>query len=30
MLNPSIVAYSVEWFGSWDLPLYVMGEQYGT
>ena len=25
MLNPLIVAYSVEWFGSWDLPLYVMG-----
>ncbi len=25
MLNPLIVAYSVKWFGSWDLPLYVMG-----
>ena len=25
MLNPLIVAYSVEWFGSWDVPLYVMG-----
>jgi len=25
MLNPLIVAYSVEWFASWDLPLYVMG-----
>jgi ACS family glucarate transporter-like MFS transporter len=25
MLNPLIVAYSVEWFGSWNLPLYVMG-----
>ncbi|HUR16988.1 MAG TPA: MFS transporter, partial [Candidatus Limnocylindrales bacterium] len=25
MLNPLIVAYSVSWFGSWDLPLYVMG-----
>ena len=25
MLNPLIVAYSVEWFRSWDLPLYVMG-----
>jgi hypothetical protein len=25
MLNPLIVAYSVEWFGSWDLPRYVMG-----
>jgi MFS family permease len=25
MLNPLIVAYSVEWFGSWNLPLYLMG-----
>jgi nitrate/nitrite transporter NarK len=25
MLNPLIVAYSVAWFGNWDLPLYVMG-----
>jgi MFS family permease len=25
MLNPLIVAYSVEWFHSWDVPLYVMG-----
>jgi ACS family glucarate transporter-like MFS transporter len=25
MLNPLIVAYSVQWFGSWNLPLYVMG-----
>jgi len=25
MLNPLIVAYSVQWFGSWDLPLYLMG-----
>ncbi len=25
MLNPLIVAYSVEWFGSWNLPLYIMG-----
>ena len=25
MLNPLIVAYSVTWFASWDLPLYVMG-----
>jgi hypothetical protein len=25
MLNPSIVAFSVEWFHSWNLPLYVMG-----
>jgi cyanate permease len=25
MLNPLIVAYSVEWFGNWSLPLYLMG-----
>jgi MFS family permease len=25
MLNPLIVAYSVQWFGSWNLPLYIMG-----
>ena len=25
MLNPLIVAYSVEWFGNWNLPLYLMG-----
>jgi MFS family permease len=25
MLNPLIVAYSVQWFGRWDLPLYLMG-----
>ena len=25
MLNPLIVAYSVEWFANWDVPLYVMG-----
>jgi ACS family glucarate transporter-like MFS transporter len=25
MLNPLIVAYSVQWFHSWDVPLYVMG-----
>jgi ACS family glucarate transporter-like MFS transporter len=25
MLNPLIVGYSVKWFQSWDLPLYVMG-----
>ena len=25
MLNPLIVAYSVDWFANWDLPLYVMG-----
>lgn len=25
MLNPLIVAYSVAWFGSWNVPLYLMG-----
>jgi ACS family glucarate transporter-like MFS transporter len=25
MLNPLIVAYSVLWFGSWNVPLYLMG-----
>jgi len=25
MLNPLIVAYSVTWFGSWNMPLYLMG-----
>jgi MFS family permease len=25
LLCPLIVAYSVEWFKSWDLPLYLMG-----
>jgi MFS family permease len=25
MLNPLIVAYSVQWFGSWNIPLYLMG-----
>ena len=25
MLNPLIVAYSVQWFGSWNVPLYLMG-----
>ena len=25
MLNPLIVAYSVQWFGNWDVPLYLMG-----
>jgi MFS transporter, ACS family, glucarate transporter len=25
MLNPLIVAYSVQWFASWNLPLYLMG-----
>ena len=25
LMCPLIVAYSVEWFGSWDLPLYLMG-----
>jgi cyanate permease len=25
MLNPLIVAYSVQWLGSWNVPLYLMG-----
>jgi sugar phosphate permease len=25
MLNPLIVAYSVQWFNNWSLPLYLMG-----
>jgi MFS family permease len=25
MLNPLIVAYSVQWFNNWNLPLYLMG-----
>ena len=25
MLNPLIVAYAVQWFGNWDVPLYLMG-----
>jgi MFS family permease len=25
MLNPLIVAYSVQWFDSWNPPLYLMG-----
>ena len=25
MLNPLIVAYSVQWFSNWNLPLYLMG-----
>lgn len=25
LLCPLIVAYSVEWYGSWNLPLYLMG-----
>ena len=25
LLCPLLVAYSVEWFGSWDFPLYLMG-----
>jgi MFS transporter, ACS family, glucarate transporter len=25
MLNPLIVAYSVQWFGNWNLPLQLMG-----
>ena len=24
-LKPLIVAYSVQWFGSWNVPLYLMG-----
>ena len=28
MLNPLIVAYSVEWFGSWNVPLYLMGSLF--
>jgi MFS family permease len=28
MLNPLIVAYSVQWFGSWNLPLYLMGSLF--
>jgi ACS family glucarate transporter-like MFS transporter len=30
MLNPLIVAYSVQWFGSWNLPLYVMSALFFT
>ena len=30
MLNPLIVAYSVQWFGAWNLPLYVMGALFLT
>jgi MFS-type transporter involved in bile tolerance (Atg22 family) len=25
LLCPLLVAYSVEWFGSWNFPLYFMG-----
>lgn len=25
LLCPLIVAYSVEWFNNWDMPLYLMG-----
>ena len=25
MLSPLLVAYSVQWFGSWNVPLYLMG-----
>jgi sugar phosphate permease len=25
MLNPLIVAYSVQWFDNWNLPLHLMG-----
>jgi hypothetical protein len=25
MHNPLIVAYSVQWLGSWNMPLYLMG-----
>ena len=28
ILNPLIVAYSVEWFASWDVPLYVTGSLF--
>lgn len=28
MLNPLIVAYSVQWFGSWNVPLYLMGVMF--
>ena len=28
MLNPLIVAYSVQWFGSWNVPLYLMGSLF--
>ena len=28
LLCPLIVAYSVEWYGSWDLPLYLMGSLF--
>ena len=28
MLNPLIVAYSVQWFNNWNLPLYLMGSLF--
>jgi len=28
MLNPLIVAYSVQWFSNWNLPLYLMGSLF--
>jgi hypothetical protein len=28
MLCPLIVAYSVERYGSWDFPLYLMGSLF--
>ena len=28
LLCPLIVAYSVEWYGSWDLPLYLIGSLF--
>jgi ACS family glucarate transporter-like MFS transporter len=28
LLCPLIVAYSVEWYGTWDLPLYLMGSLF--
>ena len=28
LLCPLVVAYSVEWYGSWDFPLYLMGSLF--
>jgi ACS family glucarate transporter-like MFS transporter len=28
LLCPLIVAYSVEWYGSWDFPLYLIGSLF--
>jgi MFS-type transporter involved in bile tolerance (Atg22 family) len=25
LLTPLVVAYSVEWFANWDMPLYLLG-----